>query len=241
MPALAERFSVVAPDLPGHGFTDAPASSRLSMPGMARAVLDLLRVLNVQPVLAAGHSAGAAVLARMALDRQLSPRALVALNGAFLPFGGRGGQLFSPLARVLVGVPGLPGVFAGFASRPGAVERLLDGTGSRIEPAGVAQYARLVASPRHVASALGMMARWDLHSLQSDLPRLQTPLLLLAGANDRTVPPDVSRRVQALVPGARLHLMPGLGHLSHEERPDETAALILEFAQSVGALKGTPA
>ena len=34
LPLLARHFTVVAPDLPGHGFTDAPATARLSLPGM---------------------------------------------------------------------------------------------------------------------------------------------------------------------------------------------------------------
>ena len=236
MPALAAHFTVVAPDLPGHGFTDAPASARLSLPGMARSVLDLLRALNMTPVLAAGHSAGAAILTRMALDGRIAPRGLVSLNGAFLPFGGPAGKVFSPLARVLVGLPGLPQLFAWQAARPGVVEQLLDATGSRIEAQGAAQYARLVANPRHAAAALGMMASWDLQPLLHDLPRLQPPLLLVAGGRDRSISPEQAERVRALVPGARLVVMPGLGHLSHEEQPGETATLVVQHGRDVGAL-----
>ena len=236
MPALAQHFTVIAPDLPGHGFTEMPASARLSLPGMARSMLDLLRVLNLSPVLAAGHSAGAAILARMALDGRIAPRGLVSLNGAFLPFGGPAGQVFSPLARVLVGLPGLPKVFTWQAARPRSVNRLLDATGSRIEPAGAAQYARLVSNSRHVAAALGMMAHWDLQPLLHDLPRLQPPLLLIAGGSDRSIPPEQAERVRGLVPGARLAVMPGLGHLSHEEQPEETAALVVQHARDVKAL-----
>jgi len=236
MPALAERFTVIAPDLPGHGFTEAPAAARLSMPGMARAVLDLLRALNLQPAMAAGHSAGAAILARMCLDERMTPRGLVSLNGAFLPLEGVAGQLFSPLARVLVGLPLLPRLFAWRAADPRVVERLLDATGSRIDAAGATLYARLVANPRHAAAALGMMAHWDLRPLLQDLPRLRPPLLLIAGGGDRSVPPAQSERVRDLVPGARLVVMPGLGHLAHEEQPAETAALILEHARAVGVV-----
>ena len=236
MPLLARHFTVVAPDLPGHGFTDSVPAHRLSLPGMARAVQSLLWALDRTPALAVGHSAGAAILARMCLDGAAAPRGLVSLNGAFLPFGGPAGQVLSPLARVLVGLPGLPQLFAWQASSPRSVDRLLDSTGSRIGPDGAAQYARLVANPRHVAAALGMMAHWDLQPLLHDLPRLQPPLLLIAGARDRSVPPEQAERVRALVPGSRLVLMPGLGHLSHEEQPAETAALALQHAREVGAL-----
>ena len=236
MPALAGHFTVVALDLPGHGFTEAPASARLSLPGMAQAVFDLLRVLNITPAMAAGHSAGAAILARMCLDGRLAPQGLVALNGALLPMEGVAGQLFSPLARVLVGLPLLPQLFAWRAANPRVVDRLLEATGSRIDPAGAALYAGLVSNPRHAAAALGMMAHWDLRPLLQDLPQLTPPLLLVAGAGDRTIPPAQSERVRDLVPGARLVLMPNLGHLAHEEQPTETAALILEHARATRAL-----
>ena len=80
-PLLAEHFRVVAPDLPGHGFTDPLPAGRLSLPGMAGAIRDLLRTLDLSPDLVVGHSAGAAILVRLCLDG-LAPRLLVALNGA---------------------------------------------------------------------------------------------------------------------------------------------------------------
>ena len=48
MTVLAERFTVVAPDLPGHGFTQAPPPHRLSLPGMAADLGALLRKLDQQ-------------------------------------------------------------------------------------------------------------------------------------------------------------------------------------------------
>jgi len=236
LPPLAEHFTVIAPDLPGHGWTDAPAAARLSLPGMAKALQGLLIALNMRPVVAVGHSAGAAVLARMALDGAIQPRALVSLNGAFVPLQGVPGQLFSPLARLLVGLPGLPQVFAWRARDPAMVAQLLAGTGSTLDAEGVRLYGQVVRRPAHAASALGMMAHWDLRPLLADLPRLRTPLLLVAGAGDRSVPPAQSAQVRDLVPGSTLATLPGLGHLAHEERPAEVAALILQFARANGAL-----
>ncbi len=237
-PLLARHFTVVAPDLPGHGFTEAPATARLSLPGMAKSLHGLVQALNVRPALAAGHSAGAAVLARMTLDGQIAPQGLVSLNGAFVPLEGVPGQIFSPLARLLVGLPLLPQLFAWRAKDDGTVQQILEGTGSRIDAQGVALYGRVIRNPAHAAAALGMMARWDLHPLMRDLPRLKVPLLLVVGSNDRAVPPAQADRVLGLVSGASLAAMPGLGHLAHEERSEDTAALMLEFARSVA---GVPA
>jgi len=240
LPLLAQRFTVVAPDLPGHGFTELPPSHRLSLPGMAWGLRELLRALGIAPVLGVGHSAGAAVLIRMALDGHLPERgnparAIVSLNGALLPLGGMPGPIFSPLARMAVMLPGVPGLLAWQASDPAVVARLLEGTGSLIDARGVELYARLLRRSGHVAAALGMMANWDLQPLAEAMPRLAVPLVLVVGTGDRTIPPSHADRVRALLPSARIIALSGLGHLAHEERPDELAQLVATLPELADA------
>jgi magnesium chelatase accessory protein len=231
LPLLAARFTVVAPDLPGHGFTAMPPPARMSLPAMAEAVAGLLAALEVAPELAAGHSAGAAILCRMCLDGRADPRALVSLNGALLPFRGLPGQLFSPMARLAASTSVLPRLFAWHAGSDRAmIERLIRDTGSSIGGVELSMYRRLARRPGHIAAALAMMAHWDLHALVRDLPRLRPPLTLVVGARDRAVRPAEARRVRDLVPGAQIVGLPGLGHLAHEERPAEVAALIIELS-----------
>lgn len=227
-PLLAQNFTVVAPDLPGHGFTGR-LPGRASLPAMAAAVADLLRALDVAPALAIGHSAGAAILARMALDRSIAPAALVSLAGALLPLGGPVGRLFSPLAGLLALTPLVPRIFAWTASDDRAVERLIRETGSAIEPAGMALYARLLRDPGHVGGALAMMADWNLDALDRALPSLPVPLVLVVGSRDRTIPPEQAEAVRRRVPGSRIVRLSGAGHLVHEERPEQVAALIAEL------------
>jgi magnesium chelatase accessory protein len=234
-PLLAEKFTVVAPDLPGHGFTELPPSHRLTLPGMAWGLRELLRTLGLSPALAVGHSAGAAVLIRMALDGYLPARAIVSLNGALLPLGGMPGPIFSPLARMAVMLPGVPSLLSWQASDPATVARLLEGTGSRIDEAGVALYARLLRRPGHIAAALSMMANWDLEPLAEGIGRLAVPLVLVVGTADRTIPPSHAERVRALLPAARIIALSGLGHLAHEEQPDEIAQLIATLPELAGA------
>jgi magnesium chelatase accessory protein len=238
-PLLARRFSVVAPDLPGHGFTGTPESQRLSLPGMAEALGELLKALGVSPALAIGHSAGAAVLARMSLDGRIAPRGLISLNGALLPLRGAAGHLFSPLAKLLAVNPLVPRLFALRAADRSVVEGLLRGTGSTLQPAAVDFYARLLRNPGHVAGALAMMANWDLRPLERDLPHLQPPLVLVVGDEDRTVPPAEAGRVRALLPTAELVTLPGLGHLAHEERPERIAELVIGLARGWSVLPVT--
>lgn len=225
-PLLAAHFEVLAPDLPGHGFSEPLATQRCSLPGMAHALAHLLAELRFTPRAVLGHSAGAALMLRLALDERWAARELVSLNGALLPFEGAAGLLYAPLARLLSNNPLVPRLAAWQGRNLHAVRRLLAGTGSPIDDTGVALYQRLLGNPGHVASVLAMMANWDLPSLQQDLPLLQCPLLLVAADGDRAVPPRQAARVAALVPGARQQLLQGLGHLSHEEEPHRVAALL---------------
>ncbi len=234
MPLLASDFTVVAPDLPGHGFTSAPPPRRQSLPGMARGVAALLGELGLAPVAAAGHSAGAAIVVRMSLDGLLPARALVSLNGALMPWGGAAARVMSPLAQAIAAAPFMPALFAWRASKRSVVDRLLRGTGSTIDARGADLYARLTRDSGHVGAALGMMANWDPGGLAHDLPRLQPKLTLIVGANDGTIPPSQARQVHRILPASTLIMLPGLGHLAHEERPAEHATLIADAVRGSG-------
>jgi putative magnesium chelatase accessory protein len=226
MPLLARTFTVIAPDLPGHGFTETPSPDRLSLPGMAAALTGVLKALGASPVYGVGHSAGAAILVRMCLDRGISPAGLTSLNGALLPLNGMAGYLFSPVAKIIAGTALVPQLFARYATDRRVVEKLIRGTGSTLSPVGVDLYGRLVSNPAHVAAALAMMANWDLRSLAGDLPRLGPRLLLVAAGDDATIPPDQAFAVRDLLPGTTVEYIRGLGHLAHEEKPALIAELI---------------
>ena len=225
LPLLARDFRVVAPDLPGHGFTGHPAAAAMGVAGMAKLVAALAHALAIQPVAVVGHSAGAAIAARAALDGMLAPDAIVALNGALLPIAGPAGFIFPAAARLLAANPVVPMLFSVGSAEFGGVDRLLASTGSRIDAAGARFYRRLLGRPGHVAGALRMMSRWDLQSLA--LRRLRVPVTLMAGTQDGMVPPDQARQAAVLLPDARLVRLHGLGHLAHEEAPDLVAGLIV--------------
>jgi magnesium chelatase accessory protein len=233
-PLLARRCRVLTLDLPGHAFTGRPpggmGAPQLSLPGMARAVHGLLQALGCSPDLVVGHSAGAAIGIRMGLDGLIAPRLMVGINAALLPPAGLAGPLFAPAAKLLAAAPWVPRLFARRAHEPAVLQRLLQGTGSVLDADTTALYRALVSCPEHAAGALGMMANWDLQAFARDLPRLHTPLLLLAGSRDRTVPPAQAQEVLArLSPAARARViaLPGLGHLAHEEQPEIVASHIL--------------
>ena len=228
-PLLAERFTLIAPDLPGHGFTDPLAGGRPTLPRMAAAVASLLAALPTKPPVHAvlGHSAGAAIMLRLALDGTLPGATLVGLNAALLPFEGAAAFIYPPMARLLALNPLVPWLASWRAQDIGTVRRLIASTGSRLDDAGVALYARLIRSPGHVAGALGMMAHWDLAALQRELPSLGRPLHLLVAELDGTVPPAEAGQIAARVPQVQVHWLPGHGHQVHEEAPGQVAQCLL--------------
>lgn len=228
-PLLARGFRVVAPDLPGHGFTEVPRPGVLSLVGMAGALRELLDVLGLHPDYVVGHSAGAAIGVRMALDGAIRPRGIVSLNGAMLPLGGVVGLVFTGVSRLLSVAPFVSRLMAWHVTRPDVVARLMRDTGSRLDDEGLDFYGRLARQPAHVAAVFDMMANWDLNPLARDLPALDCPLLLVAAERDGMVPPAAAARIQAMVPRGTLLRLPDLGHLAHEEAPSLLASHIDEF------------
>jgi magnesium chelatase accessory protein len=233
LPLLARQFNVIAPDLPGHGFTTAPLPAAHSLPSFAALIAALLAKLDARPSLVVGHSAGAAIAARLCLDGTIAPDGLVAINGAMLPLQGLAGTVFSPLAKLLAANALVPKLFSWRAGDRAVTERLLRGTGSHIDAEGVALYGELMRHPAHAAAALNMMAQWDLPSLQRDITRLSTPLLSIVGENDRTVPASEADRLRRLLPHTNIVRLAQLGHLAHEEAPDTIGELIVSFAARV--------
>jgi magnesium chelatase accessory protein len=227
---LAKAFTVVVPDLPGHGFTEMPPAARLSLPAMASDIAELLTALKLNPVIVVGHSAGAAILIEMCLDGLIAPDMVLSLNGALLPFESIAGQFFSPLAKLLALNPLVPRLFTWRASNPAAVERLIRNTGSNLDPVAVGYYARLFQSESHVAAALGMMSKWDLATFETRLGALKVPLVLVAGSLDRAISPDDAFKVRSRVARGEVVVLRGLGHLAHEERPEEIAEIVVKAA-----------
>lgn len=225
---LSQHYTLIAPDLPGHGFTQLPAREKMSLPGMARGVAALLEKLGARPDYAAGHSAGAAILIQMCQEGLITPKTIVSLNGALLPYGGHGAPFFAPLARLIARNPVLPIFFSWHAADHNVIEKLLAGTGSKLDPIGTRFYARLARRSGHTGAALKMMGNWDLAAFSKNLAGFAVPLVLVVGENDRSIPPAEAARIAALIPTARIIRLPGLGHLAHEEDPEAVLRIIEE-------------
>lgn len=230
----ARRCRLLIPDLPGHGFTSCPPTARLSIAGMAGWINELLNEIGQTPEVVVGHSAGAAILSQMCLDRLIEPKVLVSLNGALLPFEGAHGHLFGHIAKVLASLPFVPRLVSGRLSTRRSVERLIDQVGSRVPEASVECYLRLLSSEKHVAAALGMMANWDLKAFAKQLPGIATRVELIACAGDQAVPSGQAIQLEKLLPNSGLHVVERLGHLGHEEDPEQIWNTVRSACEGAG-------
>ncbi len=229
MPLLAERFDVLAMDLPGHGFTRSNFGQAVTLPGMAASVEALLAEEGFAPELIVGHSAGAAIGIQMLLagGRKVP---LVGLNPALLPFPGLAARLFPSLAQLLFANPVVSVIVARMMRAPAEPERFLKrATGSRLDAAGLRAYRALLTKSGHCDGAIRMMANWRLEDLQESLPMLAAPVLLVHAEGDTAIPRSAVEGAASLIPGARLVTVQGAGHLAHEERPQEIAQLVAGF------------
>ena len=240
LPLLATSFDVLAVDLPGHGFSSRLPDGAMTLPAIARGLRGLFETLEVAPRFLVGHSAGAAIALRIALDAREAPEAIVGLNAALLPFGGMLTRVFSPMAQFFASTRLMPGLLARRAKDRKAVERVIRGTGSVIDTDGIDGYQRLFSREAHLSTVLAMMASWDLSRLRQELPALGNRVLLLAGARDRAVNPGEAARVAGHMRHASVITLGDGGHLAHEERPQQVAAIIRRFCMEPGESLASP-
>lgn len=220
VPLLENRFRLIVPDLPCHGFTHPTASPDLSLEGMTTSIRSLMNELAFQPLTIIGHSAGAVIGVSLASAAQKSMKhgrhshRVLGINGALKPI--RGNRVLSPMAKALFANPLSASMFSLLAKSTPLGQNLLAATGSPIDALGEEIYRRLLGSAGHVRGALGMMASWDLTRLNAMLRRLPTPLDLFAAEDDPMVPATSSKRAAGLAPYGSLTLTPTGGHLVHE-------------------------
>lgn len=232
MPLLAAHWRLIVPDLPGQGASQTGARHRIALAPLAADLGQLCTALQIQPAAVVGHSAGGAIALQMALTTPGLP--VIGINAALGHFEGAAGVLFPVMAQALSAMPFAATGFSRLWGNARTINRLLAGTGSQIDAAGREQYLHLVRDPSHVRGALDMMANWRLDPLLADLPKINAPVLLLAGQDDKAVPPRVSHEAAQAIPGATCQPIVG-GHLVQEDKADLVAAAIQNWLQAKGA------
>jgi magnesium chelatase accessory protein len=232
LPMLAAQYSVLAVDLPGHGFSSPLRSRRMSLAAISAALHRLLRTLGVRPSIIVGHSAGAAIAIKLALRQDAMPQHIIGINAALRPFGGAFAGLFAPLAKSMAALPFLPAMMARRAANRDVVRNMLASTGSTLDDKAIDCYQRLLGSERHVAATLRMMADWNLRSLVDDMGAISARCHLIVGESDSAVPPSQAAAIRERYTDVSVTTLAGLGHLANEERPELLVSEIVKLSQS---------
>jgi len=81
------------------------------------------------------------------------------------------------------------------------------------------------------AAAEGLAERAD---STPDLPGIDVPTLVITGDGDRLIPPEISSPMADGIPGARLEILPGAGHLTNVEAPDRFTHLLRTHLAACG-------
>ena len=236
---LAQRFTVIAPDLLGHGESDKPRAD-YSLASFANGMRDLLAVLGIDRVTLVGHSFGGGVAAQFAYQYPHLVERIVlvscggvtkdvtpALRLAALPMGAE-----SLAALRLPGaVPALK--FAGRAAKSllGSTKHGRDlGCGIDLlarlaDPNALSAFARTV---RGVVDGRGQFVTMlDRAYLMPSIPKQ-----IIWGEDDTVIPASHARIAHEAMPESRLEIFKGSGHMPFHDHPDRFVAVIERFLDS---------
>jgi pimeloyl-ACP methyl ester carboxylesterase len=230
---LADRYTVIAPDLIGHGDSATPRGD-YSLGAHAAVIRDVLAALGVERSTVVGHSLGGGVAMQFfwQFPQHVERLALVSSGGL--------GPEVSPLLRTAA----LPGASAllWLAAHPRLVSGLSN-LGERMDERGV--YVRAIA--RALRPLSGAAARHAfLQTLRSvidvrgqrvsAMDRLYLldgfPTLIVWGERDNTIPQAHGRAAHAAVPGSRFETLPKAAHFPHLEDPEGLARVLREFIEA---------
>jgi pimeloyl-ACP methyl ester carboxylesterase len=219
---LAQAFRVIAWDAPGYGESN-PIEVESPSAGDYAATLDaFISMLRISRPIIVASSLGALIATTFAAMRPERVAGLVLLN----PAGGYGlatpdvreQKLASRLARLArLGPAGMAenlpdGMLSAEASS--RARDIAAWSQARIDPAGYAQAARMLANG----------------TLVNDAARYDGPVLVVAASADTITPAQDCERIAAAFPRATFRTLAGPGHLSYVESPEVVNALIADFA-----------
>ena len=234
---LAQHFTVVAPDLLGHGDSAKPRGD-YSLGANASLLRDLLLALGHERATIAGHSLGGGIAMQFAYQFPERVERLVLVSS-----GGLGRQV-TPFLRA-VALPGAELVLPLLASRPlvdagatlgGFIDRLGLSLGADISAmaTGFASLNDIEARRAFVHTARSVIDLGGQRVNATDKLYLAqaVPTLIAWGDRDPIIPARHGIRAHELMPGSRLELFAGAGHFPHHDDPVRFATAIEEFAAS---------
>lgn len=225
---LARYATVVALDLRGFGMSAKPAGT-YGVVEHARVVRDLLDALQLAPAAVVGSSYGAAVALTLASEWPEQVTRLLLVNPVCYPGGRHGIERF---VRI-----GLAATCARRVLRHSTLGRACLANGLRrsyvdrreVTPELVDAYYGLLTQAGGERSFVTTLQNLSLADVARRAPRVVHPVLIVRGDQDRVVPASHADRLAEDIPQAVVRVLPGGGHLAHEEESERVNQLIAQF------------
>jgi pimeloyl-ACP methyl ester carboxylesterase len=232
IPQLWDSFTVYALDLPGMGWSDIVPGARYEEPDLRAAVVEFVTGLDLHDVTLAGESLGGALALQSSIDLKQRVASVVAFNSYDYPSGLERGNLFARFIVSSIRVPGLGPVFSAMENR-----LIMKGVmqGGVVDNASLPDdfIAELRRSGRR--SGYSRVARAVYRSLKGferarDRYRdVAVPVTLVYSEHDWARPAE-REHVAALLSQVDRITLPGIGHFSALERPNEVARILMQHA-----------
>lgn len=236
---LAQRFTVIAPDLLGHGESDKPHAD-YSLPAFANGMRDLLAVLGIDRVTVVGHSFGGGVAMQFAYQYpQLVERIVLVSAGGVAKDVSLALRLAAmPLGAEALGALRAPGVMPAIRRVGRAVQSVLGSTKfgrdaaevvdlleGFLDPDGLAAFARTL---RSVVDARGQYVTM----LDRSYLVKSVPVQIIWGEDDLIIPVDHAHTAHAAMPGSRMEIFSDSGHMPFHDHPDRFVEVVERFVDS---------
>ena len=221
---FGDRYCMVLVDPPGHGGS-APLRRSFTLDECALCLSQILDALQMPDCVLLGNSWGGMMGGVFAARYPQRLRAAVLMNCTASPVGWMQKLEFLALTAIIRRCAQVPGFVIGRAVKAFAGE-----TTERSKPEVIARIRATVAAanPRSVHWAIRSVVphRQD---QRARMAQIQCPVLVLAGAEDRTFPVAETRAMAEAIPGSRFSVLAGVGHLAALEAPAEVNAEIERF------------
>jgi pimeloyl-ACP methyl ester carboxylesterase len=233
IPALAERRTVIAVDMPGAGFSERSPALDCSFRASAARLLACLDQAGVTSFDLVGTSHGGAVAmmsAALANENVRRVRRLV-LVAPVNPWSEHGQRLSRLLSQRMVSAL-VRRLGPRMRTAHGLLLRRLYGDPRRIPPGTLEGYSKPFEIPGGFDYGLRILKTWnqDLRELESALAKIaDVPTLLVWGTLDRAVDPASAEILRQKFRDCRVVTFDGIGHLPYEEAPEEFNAALLKF------------
>lgn len=224
--ALEGRYRVVRLDLPSFGLTGADPSGDYSEARTQAVLAGLMDRLGIKTVTIVGNSMGGGIAWRFAVARpELVDRVVLISPEGFKPPGEAppGKQKIPLMLQAMRYV--LPTPFLRMNIAPSYADE------SKLTSEVVARYRDMLLAPGNRDAILARMLQMRRPDPEPLLRRLDKPVLLIWGEQDRLIPFSNSADYMRLLPDARLAAIPGMGHVPQEEAPAASLAVLRRFLE----------